>query len=265
MHQRYIEAGADVITTNSYAVVPFHIGEARFRQDGFALAALSGKLARSTADAAGRAVLVAGSLPPVCGSYRPDLFDVGVARPVLQELVRALAPYVDLWLAETVSSEAEMALMSEVVPASRQPWWVSYTLSDDPPQRGAPTLRSGESVSSAATHAARLGAQAVLFNCSQPEAIAEAVAVARRTLDALDAERAPGARARVRVGAYANAFPPQPATASANAELSALRADLGPQQYLSWVRRWLADGAEIVGGCCGVGPEHIALIRAAID
>ena len=192
---------------------------------------------------------------------RPDLFDVAVARPVLQDLVRALEQYVDLWLAETVSSQAEMALMSEVLAGCRQPWWVSYTLSDDPARRSAPTLRSGESVASAVTHAARLGAQAVLFNCSQPEAIAGAVAVARQTLDAV---RAAGTRARVRVGAYANAFPPQPATANANAELNALRADLGPQEYLAWVRRWLADGAEIVGGCCGVGPEHIALIRAAI-
>src|SRR5450432_2651995 len=183
VHQRYVDAGADVITTNSYAVVPFHIGEARFQQEGFALAALSGKLARATADAASRPVLVAGSLPPVCGSYRPDLFDAAVARPVLQELVRALAPYVDLWLAETVSSEAEMALMSEVLAGSAQPWWVSYTLNDDPARSSLPRLRSGETVESAVVHAARLGAQAVLFNCCQPEVIGAAVGAARRALD----------------------------------------------------------------------------------
>jgi S-methylmethionine-dependent homocysteine/selenocysteine methylase len=251
VHQRYIDAGADVITTNSYAVVPFHIGEARFRQEGFALAALSGKLARGAADESNRAVLVAGSLPPVCGSYRPDLFDAGVARPVLQELVRALGPYVDLWLAETVSSEAEMVLMSEVLAGKPQPWWVSYTLSDDPAHAAFPRLRSGEAVEACVVHAARLGAQAVLFNCCQPEAIAGAVGVARR---ALDARAASGNVPHVRVGAYANAFPPQPATASANAELNALRADLGPQEYLTWVKQWLADGAEVVGGCCGVGP-----------
>jgi S-methylmethionine-dependent homocysteine/selenocysteine methylase len=111
------------------------------------------------------------------------------------------------------------------------------------------------------THAARLGAQAVLFNCCQPEAIAGAVPVARGELDAF--ARTHGG-SHVRVGAYANAFPPQRATAAANAELSTLRADLGPQDYLTWARRWLADGAEIVGGCCGVGPEHIALMRSAI-
>ncbi len=261
VHQRYIDAGADVITTNSYAVVPFHIGSARFDAEGFALAALSGRLARAAAHASIRPVLVAGSLPPVCGSYRPDLFDVSVAGPVLRELVRALKPYVDLWLTETVSSAAEMVLMSEVVAGSARPWWVSYTLSDDPAHTSVPQLRSAEAVGPAVVHAARLGASAVLFNCCQPEAIGAAVAVARR---ALDAASVPGGVPRVRVGAYANAFPPQAATAAANDGISPLRPDLGPVEYLAWVRRWLADGAEIVGGCCGVGPEHIALMRASI-
>ena len=260
VHQAYIDAGADLITTNSYAVVPFHIGAARFQRQGFTLAALSGKLAREAAENAHRAVLVAGSLPPVCGSYRPDLFEASVARPVLQELVRALELYVDVWLAETVSSQAEMVLMSEVVAGHRQPWWVSYTLDDGPTHSSGPRLRSGEPVEAAVLHAARRGAKAVLFNCCQPEAIGAAVGVARKALDAYAAAGA----SRVRLGAYANAFPPQPPTASANTGLSALRPDLGPEEYLAWVRQWLADGAEIVGGCCGVGPEHIARMRAAI-
>ncbi len=42
VHAAYINSGADVITSNSYAVVPFHIGEARFAAEGQALAALAG-------------------------------------------------------------------------------------------------------------------------------------------------------------------------------------------------------------------------------
>ena len=110
VHRRYIDAGAEIITTNSYAVVPFHIGAPRFQREGAALAALAGRLARAAADAAQRPVRVAGSLPPVCGSYRPDLFDAAVARPILQLLIDALEPYVDVWLSETLSSEAEMVL-----------------------------------------------------------------------------------------------------------------------------------------------------------
>ena len=46
VHEAYVAAGADVITTNSYAVVPFHLGAARHAADGFRLAALAGTLAR---------------------------------------------------------------------------------------------------------------------------------------------------------------------------------------------------------------------------
>ncbi len=74
-HQRFVEAGAEVITTNSYALVPFHIGEAKFQAEGRRLADLAGSMARKAATKANHAVRVAGSLPPLFGSYRPDLFD----------------------------------------------------------------------------------------------------------------------------------------------------------------------------------------------
>ena len=47
VHRRYIRAGAEVISTNSYAVVPFHIGAERFERAGSALASLAGELARA--------------------------------------------------------------------------------------------------------------------------------------------------------------------------------------------------------------------------
>jgi len=260
VHRRFIDAGAEVITTNSYAVVPFHIGAQRFDRDGLALAELAGSLARAAADGAPHPVRVAGSLPPVCGSYRPDLFDPAIARQVLKVLIEALGPYVNIWLSETLSSEAEMALASEILEGDERPWWVSYTLIDEPIRVPGAHLRSGEPVASAVVHAARRGADAVLFNCCQPEVIGEAVAAARQALHAELGAAGDG----VLVGAYANAFAPQPPTARANDSLSELRNDLGPTEYLRWVRQWLDNGAEIVGGCCGVGPEHIAAMRDAL-
>ena len=74
-HQRFADAGAEVITTNSYALVPFHIGEAKFKAEARFLADRAGGLARKVANSAKRTIVVAGSLPPLFGSYRPDLFD----------------------------------------------------------------------------------------------------------------------------------------------------------------------------------------------
>nr|WP_314092937.1 homocysteine S-methyltransferase family protein [uncultured Shinella sp.] len=88
-HQAYVESGADIITTNSYGLVPHMLGEERFSTDGRALADRAGRLARAVADAAGRRVLVAGSLPPPFESYRPERFQAGEAPRISESLVPA--------------------------------------------------------------------------------------------------------------------------------------------------------------------------------
>ena len=70
-HQDFINAGADVITTNSYAIVPFHIGRSRFEQEGKILLHKAGNIARKAAKSHKKEVKVAASIPPVFGSYKP--------------------------------------------------------------------------------------------------------------------------------------------------------------------------------------------------
>ncbi|MCD1266410.1 homocysteine S-methyltransferase [Shinella sumterensis] len=258
-HDAFIAAGASVITTNSYAVVPFHIGEERFAENGLELADLSGRLARASAGKAGNAVRVAGSLPPVFGSYRPDLFDAAKAPEILDVLIKGLSPHVDFWLAETQGSTAEVETIRAVLGSDERPLWLSFTLEDrkdvDAIVSGStqPILRSGEPVADAAVKAAELGAAALLFNCSQAEIMEAAVKAARKALD----ERG----FATPIGVYANAFVPKPENTEeirANSGLSGLREDLDPPGYLLFARRWVDAGATIVGGCCGIGPEHIA-------
>lgn len=255
VHRAYIEAGAQVITSNSYAVVPFHIGEARFAAEGEALAARAGQLARQAVVASGQPVRVAGSLPPLFGSYRPDLFEPARVDEVLQPLIRGLAPHVDLWLAETQSSLAEVRAIAAGLPGDGKPLWLSFTLKDEDVDE-TPRLRSGEPVAEAAQLAVELGAGALLFNCSQPEVIAAALDTARATFAAAGVE--------IPFGAYANAFPPQPEEATANDGLDPLRPDLDPPGYLSFAQDWQARGASLIGGCCGIGPEHIAVLNTRL-
>lgn len=252
-HGRFVAAGAEVITTNSYALVPFHIGAAKFKTDGKKLAELAGRLARKVADGATYKVRVAGSLPPLFGSYRPDLFDEARAPHIIRPLIDGLSPHVDLWLAETQSSLAEARFARRALADDGRPFWVSFTLDDDNADLARPKLRSGECVAAAVTAMLELGVDAVLFNCSQPEIMEGAVAAARSVRDAR------GATARI--GVYANAFPPQRDEA-ANEGLSDIRADLDPARYAGFAKAWLQHGADIIGGCCGIGPEHIAAIRA---
>ena len=172
----------------------------------------------------------------------------------------ALRPSVDHWLAETLSAIGEAELVRDVVGRDGKPLWISFSVEDGAGHGGEVRIRSGQRVVDAVAAAARLGAAAILFNCSQPEAMGAAVTAAAATL----ARLGDGAR-DVRIGVYANAFPPQGAAAEANANLLEIRADLTPVGYLGWAREWLRLGATIVGGCCGIGPEHIAELRASLE
>ena len=253
-HDAFIAAGAEVITTNAYALVPFHIGEERFAADGGRLADLAARLAREAADASASGVRVAGSLPPLFGSYRPDLFRPDRAPDLLAVLIESQAPHVDLWLAETMGSIAEIEAVAAALSRDDRPLWVSFTLIDDHPDLADPRLRSGETVPDAVRAAVGLGARAVLFNCSQPEVMATAVSQACATIKDLERD--------LPVGVYANTFPPHDAEAQANAGLSELRAELDPPAYLAFAKDWVARGARIVGGCCGIGPAHIERLRS---
>ncbi len=247
-HDSFALAGAKVISTNSYAVVPFHIGETLFQQRGVELAGLAGKLAREVADKHG--LLVAGSLPPVLGSYRPDLFEVEAARSILAVLIHGLSPFADIWLAETLSTLGEAELVGEMLASDNRPLWLSFTLNDE----GSAELRSGESIEAAVAVARKLGAKALLFNCSAPEVMEDAVKKAKTALGT-DA---------IQLGVYANGFAHSEVTVDANAGLRQIRADLDPPRYLDWAKKWVASGATMVGGCCGIGPEHIRALAKGL-
>ena len=257
-HEAFIAAGAQVITTNSYAVVPARIGDARFAAEGLRLADLSGRLARAAADRAGGRVLVAGCLPPVFESYRPELFDAHEAPAILDVLVAGLAPHVDFWLIETQSSTAESGVaMAAALRRARLPVWVSYTLRDEAGREGPAQLRSGESVEQAVALDVQRGAQSICFNCSQPEVMNAAVLAAAATIEQNEGSA-------VRIGVYANAFAPEPVTPEPYAGISDIRQDVSPERYLQWALEWVRSGATIIGGCCGIGPEHIAALRAQL-
>lgn len=257
VHAEFIEAGADVVTTNSYALVPFHIGEERFQRDGASLIALSGKLAREAADASGRKVLVAGSLPPIFGSYEPQNFDATRVPAYLKVLVDNLAPHVDVWLGETLSLIAEGEAVREAVAATGKPFWISFTLNDDAAAAGAePALRSGETVRAAAEWAAQSGAAALLFNCSKPEVMKAAV----ETAAAVFAEKA----VSLEIGVYANAFEGEQGDSAANEGLHGTRADLTGDVYSRFACSWADAGATMIGGCCGIGAAHIHTVATAL-
>ena len=254
IHLDYIHAGADVITTNTYGVIRADLAKEGI-EDRFAeMNALACELARDARQASGKSVTIAGSLPPLRGSYRPDL--VGgweEIHPLYVEQANLLAPYVDLLLCETMSSGAEALAAATAAAATGLPVWVSFTLHED----ASGALRSGEQVSVALAMLDGLPIDGVLANCCSPESIRAAMPELVRS-------------GKTIVGGYANTFQPVPRDWTLDGEgetdgLLPTRDDLDPDAYANHAHAWLKSGATIIGGCCGTSPAHITRLRTLID
>ncbi|MBB1271241.1 homocysteine S-methyltransferase family protein [Psychromonas sp. SR45-3] len=254
-HQGFIDAGADMIIANSYACVPFHLGETLYQQQGSALAEQAAIIAKDVAKAAKKNVLVAGSLPPAFGSYRPDLFESEGAFDILSTLFNAQDKHVDIWLAETISSIEEALVMSNVLKHSIKPCHYAFTLSDEIEQ--VARLRSGESVIEAVNiilnGSFNENIDGIFFNCSIPEVIEQAIADTNQALSVHNIQ--------ANIGVFANSFTPIASDYKANEGVQAYR-ELSPEAYLEFAKKWYDLGANIIGGCCGIRPDHIqALVQ----
>lgn len=256
VHAAFLNAGSDFITCNNYGITP---GVGFPEEEIVKYTDIAGELAaKARMKAAKPEAKICGSLPPLLESYRADRVpphDEGVH--LYAVIASALDVHVDCYLAETLSSVAEARMALTAVQDYRKPVMVSFTLNS----KGQ--LRSGERVVDAVrqlVHFAKVSAPtlrllAVLFNCSEPESISQAF----EYIDQDAQLRMELEDARVRLGAYANRLtriPDDWALAESN-EPQAMRTDVGVEHYAQFVDQWIEMGAEIIGGCCGIGPEYI--------
>jgi S-methylmethionine-dependent homocysteine/selenocysteine methylase len=253
IHMDFISAGADIITANTYGIIRSNLAKEGLEHRFKDLNLLACDLAKQACLQADRPVLVAGSLPPLAGSFRPDLVgEIKEITPLYQEQADLLAPHVDLLLCETMSSANEARAAAMAACQTGKPVWVAWSLHED--QSG--NLRSGESIQDAADLLSDLPVSGFLANCSSPESITKAMPY----LAEIDSAH---------FGGYANAFEPIPEDWELDGSkdsdgLLDMRSDLDPDQYAQHVARWLQDGATVVGGCCGTGPAHIAKLYQLI-
>ena len=245
VHLDFIEAGARIITVNTYTATPHRLTREGLPDKFEALQGAAFAAAASAREKSGQAVRIAGCLPPLVGSYRADLTppeDECLAN--YRRIVAVQADHVDLFLCETMLSAAEARAATVAAAESGKPVWTALSVDD----ADGSVLRSGEGVAEGARAAVDAGADAVLINCSSPEAVATAMPLL--------------AGIGVPFGGYANGFVSIAAMQpGGTVEALEARDDLGPATYADHAMGWIASGAAIVGGCCEIGPGHIAALR----
>jgi 5-methyltetrahydrofolate--homocysteine methyltransferase len=243
LHRRFIEAGAEIILTNTFGCnrqrLKLHKAENRV----YELAKRAAELARETADAAARPVVVAGSVGPTGELFAP-----------LGELTHEAA----------VESFTEQ--MRGLRDGGTDVIWIE-------------TLSSTEELNSAAEASIKVGLPYVV-TCTFDTAGRTMMGVMPDELDGIVAGQpvAPLAiGANCGVGAsdiLVTLLAMQNAT-----HTLVVKGNCGiphfqgtecvysgtPEQMAKYATLAIDAGARIVGGCCGTTPEHVAAMRAAID
>ncbi|MBX2883038.1 MAG: homocysteine S-methyltransferase family protein [Granulosicoccus sp.] len=246
IHLEYFQAGAEIATANTYSVLPDRLQPHGLEEQLSQLIQIACTQAITARDRFGSGQ-VAGALGPLGFSYRPEKCPPAEqAAEVYRHICKEQSPYVDLFIAETMASvdQVKGALMGST--GFGKPVWIALTVDDEDGTK----LRSGEPIEDLLPVVNQYDVAAVLLNCSTPESVTQGLPLLQQFSRSF--------------GAYANGFSRinnEFNNVHTTVDLLESRDDLSPEAYADFAAQWIDDGASIIGGCCEVGPAHIAELK----
>jgi homocysteine S-methyltransferase len=248
VHEQYLQAGAEVIETNTFGANAFRLERFGLRDKVAEFNLAGARIARQCVDAIaekqGTQAFVAGAVGSLglrLGSA-PGEISKDAARESFAEQIAALAEGgVDFLIAETMMSvdEAEQAVLAAHEAAPGMKIAVLFTVNDDG------NCLDGQSAEAAVARVVAMGADAVGCNCSTGPQIVLAAVERMRKVTTLPIVAMPNA------GLPSN-------VEGRNIYLSS------PEYMGSFARKFVRAGASWVGGCCGTTPAHIRSMRGAL-
>ena len=256
IHADYIAAGVDIITTNTFRTQRRTLTRAGLGERSRELTQLAVKIARSAAQQADREIFVAGSISPLEDCYAPQQVPPDDELQIEHaEMAHDLAAAgCDVLLVETMNTIREAVSATHCARETGLPVCVSFVVGPGgrPPDQLSPAqdfepllLLSGETIAEAVQAVQPLQPAAILINCVP-------LAYIDRALDEFRAAYSGS------IGLYAN-------VGHADDQIGwTLTDDVQPAAYAQHAQRWLAQGAVIIGGCCGTTPDHIAALHAVV-
>ncbi len=245
IHRRYVEAGAEVLETNTFGANHFRLIEHQFESKVAEINQAGVRLARLAADESRRKVYVAGSVGPLGVRLAPlGRVQVSQARHAFLAQIQALHQAgVDALILETFSdlNEIREAILAAKEVAPGVPVIAQMTFTED----GRTPL--GDWPDAVARTLADLEVDVIGANCSVgPARLLPVVKVLVHHAAGTPISVMPNAGWPQRAGPRLI----YPAT---------------PDYFADYARRFLDTGAALIGGCCGSTPQHIRAMRAALD
>jgi 5-methyltetrahydrofolate--homocysteine methyltransferase len=250
IHQAYINAGSDAILTNTFGANGLNLARHDLADKGQAINQAAVRIARQ---AAGEDKYVLGDIGPTgcllepLGALKPD-----ECREAFTEQVKVLiAGGVDGFIIETMTALEELTIAVEAVKSVCGKLPVFASMSFDKVRNNFKTMM-GVDVEKMAAKIIPLGVEAIGFNCGSAS-LDEYVELAKRFADAVKTiykNRATSHKRPVALLAEPNAGRPQLIDNKAVYTVSA-------DDFAASIEKIHTAGVDIIGGCCGTGPEHV--------
>lgn len=251
-HYAYLESGAQCITTSSYqAAIPGLMAAGYDRDEAEVLLLKSVQLAEQAITRAMEAgiidqkPLIAASIGPY-GAYLADGSEYrgnyGVSDDAIgefhRERIRLLdQSAADFFACETIPSYQEARVLSEILDQADKPAWISFSCKDE--EHVSDGTRIEECVSLFTDHSKVF---AVGVNCTAPEYVSGLI------------KRMKSSSGTKKIVVYPNSGE------AYNAESKTWLGTSDPDLYVEMAKEWLNLGADLIGGCCKIGPDHIRRI-----
>jgi S-methylmethionine-dependent homocysteine/selenocysteine methylase len=238
IHADYIQAGAEVITANTFCTAEVALRTANLEQMKSSLPETSVTLACEAAEDAGKTdVEITASLSPLSAYFPGGNPGETELRAAQEDHAAAIAlTGVDLVFCETMTSVREARAALEAADSAGMDAVVSLVPKD------ARHLLSGETIDTAVRALTPFNPLAICLNCCSIEVMDIAVPTLLSVTD-------------LPVGAYASA-----ASEMFKSKIL-VPTDVSAIQYVQHARRWQELGVRMIGGCCGTTPEHIKILR----
>jgi S-methylmethionine-dependent homocysteine/selenocysteine methylase len=248
VHEEYISAGADIITTNTYATTPIAMKQYGFDNQIDEFNKKSVQLAKEAIKNSNKDIAIAGSVSTFGSLYK---YGLEAMRPGFKEQLNILSNEgVDLIILEAMSSQADIVeTIVECSSQSKLPVWLSIScVIDDNTNKVMlgynDTVDTDTNVyedfETSMDNFSKIHQGPILIAHSDIEVTGQAIKIAKKKFNGV-------------LGAYPNrGHYEKPHWKFVD--------NITPSEYLEKAKSWIKDGVNIIGGCCGIGVEEIKAI-----
>ena len=247
VHKDFVEAGADVIVTNTFTTRRVRLRENNVEDKFEKLNKVAGEIAKKVKKEYPK-ILIAGGLPPQNTTYSADERNENEILKNFKDQAKILNSFVDFFYFDVLSSIKEISIAINSIKEFDKPFLIGAHISE------GTTLPSGEKLSDIMKSIDSKNLLGLILACVSPENFQKNIKEIKKISCPFGFKLNAFERTKI-TGGYTNNF--KKSKSGNPNEFLGQRRDLTPEKMAEFAKKFKEAGATILGGCCEIRPSHI--------